>query len=65
LTDDEDQACSDENLIKNLGTIALKYRRAVVTQQYSGDTYSGTAAAFGQAAIHERMKKAQLSHQAT
>jgi len=63
-TDDDDEASTDENLIKNLGTISLKYRRARIGQNGSGAAFTPTANV-GQSSIHEKAKKAALSHQAT
>jgi len=61
LTDDDDAVCTDENALKSLGSISLKYRRvnnlraSVNPAQYS----SASTKKF-----HEKAKKAQLSHQA-
>ena len=61
LTDDDDAACTDENALKNLGSISVKYRRVTNVRDYKGTSQyrSGTTKKF-----HEKAKKAQLSHQA-
>ncbi|GAA5900255.1 uncharacterized protein JCM6883_002787 [Sporobolomyces salmoneus] len=59
-TDSEDLACSDENLVKNLGALQLRYRRVTKIQTSSAVFHKPGKAIL----IHEQAKKAQLSHQA-
>ncbi|GAA6001247.1 hypothetical protein JCM10207_007484 [Rhodosporidiobolus poonsookiae] len=61
LTDDDDAACTDENVIKNLGSIQLVYRR-VKHLKDGGNVVQQKSA---QQAIHERSKKANPSHMAS
>lgn len=63
LTDDADLACSDEAIIKGLGTIQLKIYRVgnVVASSAPAVDATGAVAAF--VVVHERLKKATLSHQ--
>ncbi|GAA5980833.1 hypothetical protein JCM5350_003724 [Sporobolomyces pararoseus] len=60
-TDSDDLACTDEQVVKNLGTIQLRYCRI-------RDVRLSTAVYKPQAVepkmIHEKAKKAQLSHRA-
>ncbi|BGP38184.1 hypothetical protein JCM10449v2_002113 [Rhodotorula kratochvilovae] len=59
LTDDDDLACPNEGVVKNLGTIQLKYIR--VRNVRSTDAFTAHTARVP--TIHEKTKKAQLSHQ--
>ncbi|BGP38179.1 hypothetical protein JCM10450v2_002116 [Rhodotorula kratochvilovae] len=59
ITDNDDLACSDERVVKNIGTIQIKYMR--VKNLRSTDTF--TPKAGHMPSIHEKAKKAQLSHQ--
>ncbi|BGP38175.1 hypothetical protein JCM10450v2_002112 [Rhodotorula kratochvilovae] len=59
LTDDDGRACSDEQVVKNIGTVQLKYSR--VDNVRSTDAFTAHAARVP--TIHEKTKKAQLSHQ--
>ncbi|GAA5947383.1 hypothetical protein JCM3765_001651 [Sporobolomyces pararoseus] len=61
-TDLDEEACTDEQVVKNLGTIQLRYFRAENIRPKTTPAiyqYAGTKA------IHEKAKKAQLSHQAS
>ncbi|GAA5892759.1 uncharacterized protein JCM6883_007463 [Sporobolomyces salmoneus] len=61
-TDSEDLACNDEQVIKNLGTLQLDCRRATnLRQSTKKSVYKPREASL----IHEKAKKAQLSHQAS
>ncbi|GAA5983152.1 hypothetical protein JCM5350_007898 [Sporobolomyces pararoseus] len=60
-TDSDELACTDEQVVKNLGTLQLRYCRIK-------NAKPSTATKFQPAetkTIHEKAKKAQLSHQAT
>ncbi|BGP38174.1 hypothetical protein JCM10450v2_002111 [Rhodotorula kratochvilovae] len=59
VTDNDDLACSDERVVKNIGTIQIKYMR--VKNPRSTDTFKPKAGQMP--SIHEKAKKAQLSHQ--
>ncbi|GAA5875398.1 hypothetical protein JCM16303_000610 [Sporobolomyces ruberrimus] len=59
-TDDDDAACSNEEVIKHLGTIRLVYRRVKNVQESDPEVEKQAEAK----PIHERSKKARLSHQA-
>ncbi|GAA6062246.1 hypothetical protein JCM10212_001760 [Sporobolomyces blumeae] len=61
-TDDDNEACPDEHRIKAVGTIGVKYVRIENIRRYAGtSTYLVPTAP---AKIHEKSKKARLSHQA-
>ncbi|GAA6006373.1 hypothetical protein JCM11491_004932 [Sporobolomyces phaffii] len=62
-TDDDDHACSDENVVKNPGTIQVKYMR-VRNIQRTKESATRRYAEVETKPIHEQSKKAQLSHQA-
>jgi hypothetical protein len=59
-TDSDELACHEEQVIKNFGTIQLRYRRG--TKYGKSDTI-GTFDTSQPRLIHEKVKKAQLSHQ--
>ena len=60
-TDSDEAACQDEQIIKNLGTLQLRYLRVI----HNGRWPSKHKFEVPQArVIHEKAKKAQLSHQA-
>ncbi|GAA5875401.1 hypothetical protein JCM16303_000611 [Sporobolomyces ruberrimus] len=59
-TDDDDAACSSEEVIKNLGTIRVTYCRV----ENIRDSELGVRAPEETKPIHEKNKKARLSHQA-
>ncbi|GAA5909539.1 uncharacterized protein JCM6883_003981 [Sporobolomyces salmoneus] len=59
-TDSDALACSDEQIIKNLGTLQLRYIRATNVRPCVKPVFENGKASL----IHERAKKAQLSHQA-
>ncbi|GAA5947311.1 hypothetical protein JCM3765_001620 [Sporobolomyces pararoseus] len=60
-TDSDELACEDEQVVKNLGTIQLRYQRVKnVRQATAPSTYD----AVEPKVFHEKAKKAQLSHQA-
>ncbi|BGP38178.1 hypothetical protein JCM10449v2_002107 [Rhodotorula kratochvilovae] len=59
LTDNDELACFDERVVKNIGTIQIKYMR--VKNLRSTDTFKPKAGQMP--SIHEKAKKAQLSHQ--
>ncbi|GAA5947347.1 hypothetical protein JCM3765_001634 [Sporobolomyces pararoseus] len=60
-TDSDELACTDEQVVKNLGTIQLRYHRIKNVRSWTGPS---TFDAVEPKAIHEKVKKAQLSHQA-
>ncbi|GAA6016919.1 hypothetical protein JCM11491_006913 [Sporobolomyces phaffii] len=62
-TDDDDIATTDENLVRNLGTIQALYRRGEMTHNPAAQHHSSTFN--GDALVHEKNKKAALSHRAT
>ncbi|BGP14102.1 hypothetical protein JCM10213_002399 [Rhodosporidiobolus nylandii] len=59
-TDDDDVACTDEQIVKGLGSLQLRFLR--VTNVRSGSKYRPRVVE--SARIHEQSKKAALSHQA-
>ncbi|GAA5947440.1 hypothetical protein JCM3765_001678 [Sporobolomyces pararoseus] len=61
-TDLDEEACTDERVVKNLGTIQLRYCRAKNRRSLTTPISHQVAET---KAIHERAKKAQLSHQAS
>ncbi|ORY40628.1 hypothetical protein BCR35DRAFT_336486 [Leucosporidium creatinivorum] len=61
VTDDDNIACSEEEVIISMSSIRLLYRRVKVTGTYEK---SGKASALAPSAIlHEKSKKGLLSHQ--
>ncbi|GAA5829666.1 hypothetical protein JCM11251_000242 [Rhodosporidiobolus azoricus] len=60
-TDDDELACSDENFIKGLGSIQIKYHR--VNNVHSSER-PPPAAHSNPGPVHEHSKKAAVSHQA-
>ncbi|GAA5875430.1 hypothetical protein JCM16303_000622 [Sporobolomyces ruberrimus] len=64
-TDDDDAACSDERVIKDLGSIRCVYRRiSGIRESYRKPRRERTNEVETKP-IHEKNKKARLSHQAT
>jgi hypothetical protein len=61
LTDDDELACTDEAVVKNMGTIQIKLWRV----QVLGAAKPFIASPIESKTLHERSKKAQLSHQTT
>ncbi|GAA5913202.1 hypothetical protein JCM6882_005817 [Rhodosporidiobolus microsporus] len=61
LTDDDDLACTDEQVVKNLGTIQLGYHRLAHYRELESSYKSSEPTT---AVVHEQAKKATLSHQA-
>ncbi|GJN88346.1 hypothetical protein Rhopal_001311-T1 [Rhodotorula paludigena] len=60
LTDKDDEACNDETVIKGLGSITMKYIRVQnVRKATTGHHFTPAKTP----TVHERAKKAQLSHQ--
>ncbi|GAA6006401.1 hypothetical protein JCM11491_004941 [Sporobolomyces phaffii] len=60
-TDDDDVASNEEALIKNLGSIRVEYR---AVKNLKSDPDGGPGKVSQAKPIHEKTKKAQLSHQA-
>lgn len=59
-TDDDESACTDENIAKAIGTIQLKVMRiknACLTSQ------AAVSRDFADIVMHQQSKKAKLSHQ--
>ncbi|KAI5477501.1 hypothetical protein MNV49_006286 [Pseudohyphozyma bogoriensis] len=61
LTDDQDLATTDETTIKQLGTIQVRIQRVSSFWELADSRYGDAPAA---KMIHEKQKKAMLSHQA-
>lgn len=60
LTDKDDEACNDETVIKGLGSITMKYIRVQnVRKTTTGHHFTPAKTQ----TVHERAKKAKLSHQ--
>ncbi|GAA5999360.1 uncharacterized protein JCM10292_001232 [Rhodotorula paludigena] len=59
LTDKDDEACNDETVIIGLGSITMKYMRV---QNVRKDTTEHHHAPAKTQTVHERAKKAKLSH---
>ncbi|GAA6026765.1 hypothetical protein JCM8097_005846 [Rhodosporidiobolus ruineniae] len=64
VTADDDDACTDENIIRGLGSLRLKYHR--VTDFHDSSSLNDFAKSKPSTSklIHESSKKATLSHQA-
>ncbi|GAA5971508.1 hypothetical protein JCM11641_000618 [Rhodosporidiobolus odoratus] len=59
-TDDDENACKDEQVVKNIGTVQLRYWRVKNVRTVK----TSVKAAVQAKPVHERSKKAALSHQA-
>lgn len=59
-TDDDELACADEKVVKGMGTIRLHYHRL---KSIGEPIPFPNQAAPAAAVLHEKTKKAQLSHQ--
>lgn len=59
-TDDDEQACGEEGIVKAIGTIQLKISRI---KNVFLRTTSAQDRLFTDIVMHEQLKKAQLSHQ--
>ncbi|GAA5868980.1 hypothetical protein JCM8547_003240 [Rhodosporidiobolus lusitaniae] len=61
-TDDDENACTDETYVKGLGTVRLQYLRVKNMRAVENRAVKGAA---DMKPIHEKSKKATLSHQAS